>query len=220
MLRRFAQEFRGKPLNEGFIDAFAKGFQDMEDGFYSMLINMAVNTATGNQLNLLGDIVGQSRGGRNDNEYRLWIYIKIAINIGKGTPEEVIEIFRLVTGSTVVALYEYFPGVVELYGNVNFEYGYLNNGPEAFAFEGGVDGLGFGDLFDPDIGGIFAEIVINDVTGYYRLFDSILAGGVRLGALGWFSDNPFGFEGDPAARGFGDVNDVTIGGEFATIVPI
>jgi hypothetical protein len=218
-LARLISQYKGKERIEGFISSFIRPLEALETGLISTLNNRWVNTAIGKQLDLLGSIVGEGRRGQTDEEYRIKIIIRIAINTSKGTPEGTIAIFALVTGATIVNLYEYFPGVVELYANVNFEYSFNNCGPDAFAFEGGIDGLGFGDVFDPDVGGIFCELVLHDMEYLYYLMDSVLQAGVRLDRLGVFEDGAFGFDGDPAVLGFGDVFDSTIGGKFSRIVP-
>jgi hypothetical protein len=218
-LARLASQFKGQERIEGFFEAFIRPLEGLETALISTLNNRWVKTAVGKQLDLLGTIVGEKRRGRNDEQYRIGIIIRIAINTSQGTPENAISIFALVTGATIVNLYEYFPGVVEIYGNANFEYSYENYGPESFAFEGGVDGLGFGDVFDPSVGGVFAGIIFHDIDYLYELMDSVLLAGVRIGQLGIFEEDPFGFDGDPANLGFGDVNDSTIGGKFARIVP-
>lgn len=215
---RLASEFQEKPRIASLLSALTLQAQFAENMAYQFLTAFNLSSAIGNQLDLLGEIVGVERGGRSDFEYRLQVYLKIAINIAKGDANGTIEIFSLVTGATRVHLLEYFPGVIEIYGNVNFEYALLGDGPEAFAFEGGLDGLGFGDLYDTSIGGTFAEIIFYPTQWIYDLMDRVIAGGVRIGALGYFSSTPFSFEGDPEGLGFGDLYDVTVGGDFATIV--
>jgi len=217
---RLAHQFKEKPKIEGLARGILTGFQDVEEALFQMLELFSVFTATGKQLECIGQIVGEPRRGRKDPAYRIAILAKIAINTSKGTPEDAIKVFSLITGATIVQLHEYFPGVVEIFGNVNFEYGYENLGPDSFAFDGGVDGLGFGDVFDPDVGGVFVGLVLFDVDFLYRIMDSVIPAGVRLEALGWFEEDPFSFDGDPAGKGFGDVFDVTVGGKFAKVVPV
>lgn len=217
---RLAGQFKNKEKIEGFLRSFTDQVQNFEDVLIQMRDLMTVSTATGAQLDLLGEIVGVTRGGRTDSNYRLAIRAKIAINVSKGTPDEIITIFALLTGATVVQIYEYFPGVVEIYGNVNFAYELLGDGAEAFAFDGGVDGLGFGDVFDSSVGGTFAYLEVHDVDALFEIMDSVLAGGVRLDAMGYFDtegEGAFSFDGDPDGFGFGDFLDETIGGGFATI---
>lgn len=216
-LDRLITQFKGKPNIETLLTAFVDQNQEKEDALFGVLNNRWVDTAVGDQLDGLGAIVGQIRGGRTDAQYRLAIQAKIAINTSKGTANEVITIYSLVTGATIVQIYEYFPGHVEIYGNASLEDFLEGDGADAFAFDGGTDGLGFGDVFDSTVGGEFAYLTSYDLDALYSLMDKVLAGGVRLDYLGYFPDDYFSFDGDPDGLGFGDVFDVTVGGGFATI---
>lgn len=217
-IERLANQFKDKPRIEGFIRAFIRGFEAMEEELFRIRDFRWVDTAHGKQLDGLGAIVGQKRNGRNDVEYRIAILAKIAINTSEGLMEDLIAVFRLLTGATDVNAYEYYPGVVEIYGNINFAHTYEFLGPDSFAFEGGTDGLGFGDFFDPSIGGVFASIILHNIASLKALLDRVLAGGVRLDQFGWYSIGAFGFEGNPDVLGFGDALDATVGGEFASII--
>lgn len=215
---RLISQYKEKPRIEGFLRAFVDPFQPLEAALIDLIINRWVYTAVGAQLDVLGVIVDEPRGGRMDQEYRIAIIAKIAINNSKGTPEEVISIFGLLTASTDILLQEYFPGVVWLSGNGNFQFDYTNVGPDAFAFAGGVDGLGFGDYFDPSVGGVFNSLILKNVGALYAIMDSVLAAGVRLDELIQFDDPAFSFAGDVNGAGFGDYFDTSVGGKFASII--
>jgi len=218
-LGRITQQFKGKPLVEGWIAAVVLPVQDQEDQSSQLIRFRWLDAAQGTQLDGLGELVGEARRGRGDNEYRLAIQAKIAINNAKGTPNETINIFALLTGSNKVELREYFPGHVELYGNNDYRFTITGNGPDAFAFDGGIDGLGFGSVFDSEIGGEFAGVTARNMAKLYRTMDGVVAAGVRVDWLGLIPDIPFSFDGDPAGLGFGSVFDVTIGGKFASLIP-
>ena len=121
---RLASQFKTKTRIKGLVTNLIRPLDNIEDELFRILNFRWVDTATGVQLDGMGEIVGERRKGRTDEAYRLAIRTKIAINISKGTPEEVIAIFGLLTGSTDTRIYEYFPGVVEIYGNRNFEFEY------------------------------------------------------------------------------------------------
>lgn len=216
---RLTAVFLDKPLIQGLLASFTDQIQELEDGFYPFLTQLTVRNGVGKQLDLIGEWVGERRRGRNDLQYRRAIYLRIARNISKGTSEDIIDIYQLLTGATSVFWYEIYPAHVVIFGNVNIDFELINDGDDAFAFAGGTDGLGFGDLFDPLVGGGFAEIVLYDVDYFYEVMDSILAGGVRLDWLGQYPDDAFSFAGGPDGLGFGDLTDSTIGGGFARIIP-
>lgn len=219
-LDRLVTQFKGKTRVEGLVQSLCSGIQEIEDELYKMLTLRWVSSATGAQLDIIGDIVGEARKGRSDTPYRIGIRAKIGINTSKGTAEEAITIFSLLFGATEVMLQEYFPGVVDIFGNVNILFQLQGDGPEAFAFDGGIDGLGFGDVFDPDVGGTFATLYLYDIASFYVLMDKVLSAGVRIGRLGYWLGEAFSFAGGASGEGFGDVGDPSVGGGFATIAPI
>lgn len=217
---RYTQVFKDKPNISGVTGALVSQIQYLENTFHDLGDYRGIYSSTGYQLDRLGKVVGENRMGRNDDEYRIAILAQIAINTSDGTPEEYIAILNIVTGGTQVFYYEAYPAAVMAMVNVNIDQGIENNGDDAFAFAGGLDGLGFSDLFFPTTGGTLSGIVIKDVNYLYLLAEKILPAGVRLDYVGWYdSANPFGFEGDSNNDGFGDVFDETIGGLFAKISP-
>ena len=54
-------------------------------------------------LDVLGKIVGQERGGMNDDDYALWIKARVLLNRSRGTPEDLIEILRVLLDPGSVA---------------------------------------------------------------------------------------------------------------------
>lgn len=56
-----------------------------------------VDAAEGVQLDILGDIVGESRSGRTDKAFRRAIKVRVAVNKSNGTAEELINICVLYT---------------------------------------------------------------------------------------------------------------------------
>src|SRR3990172_10193728 len=126
---RLAHQFKEKPLIDGMVRAFATPKQDIEKMLFDLLQDRNILTAVGEQLDGLGSIVGEDRKGRFDPEYRTGILARIAINTSQGTPENLISVFKLITGASRV---HYFP-----HNTANF----VPAGELAFAFAGGMDGL-------------------------------------------------------------------------------
>lgn len=58
---------------------------------------------------------------------------------------------------------------------------------------------------------------INPITAsfIYNKLQGVAGAGIRIDRIGEFSDRPFGFVGAPTALGFGTLDDLAIGGEFA-----
>lgn len=70
--------------------------QALEDTFQQLLTQRGISNAIGAQLDQLGEIVGQSRGGLGDDTYRRYIRARIATNRSNGKTEDLILIARLI----------------------------------------------------------------------------------------------------------------------------
>lgn len=76
--------------------ALARPAQALEDTLQDMLLNRAVDTAEGAQLDIIGKLVGQARGGQLDDVYRRYIRARIKTSRSKGIVEDLIRIATLV----------------------------------------------------------------------------------------------------------------------------
>jgi hypothetical protein len=70
--------------------------QDIEDALQQLKTERWVDTAVGDQLDIIGRIVGQPREGRVDDDYRRFIRARIATNNSDGTFEDLITVAFLV----------------------------------------------------------------------------------------------------------------------------
>lgn len=76
--------------------ALVRPAQALEDTLQDMLLNRAVDTAVGAQLDIIGKLVGQARGGQLDDVYRRYIRARIKTSRSKGIVEDLIRIATLV----------------------------------------------------------------------------------------------------------------------------
>lgn len=180
-LARLTSVFKGKTKVEGLLTAFLNGYQDIEDTLGDFFNDFIIATAADDQLDLIGAIVGQSRGGRSDAEYRTYIYAKIGQNTSKGVPLDVSQVFILLTGSTNPYLVELYNATCELWADVDissldtaalYEFmqivlsagvqlgaiGYFDP-DDYFGFFENPDASGYGDLADSAIGGTYSSLV-------------------------------------------------------------
>lgn len=204
---------------------------DVQAVFKSLMQNRSIDTAVGAQLDILGNIVGQPRefistdmfdffafegypaagpygdlfgsseGGTyyslgdplsgntilNDEQYRLFIKAKIAKNVSRSTPDEILEFISFVFDVQVNNL------VTEGVGEFT-----ILVGRELSRFE--------------------RELLSyrTDRDGYESYFVPKPAG-VRIRFGQFPSENYFGFQGAPGAKGYGDLNDPSVGGQWATL---
>jgi len=110
MQNNLVQQFKKKPVFEAILAAFGNQIQDLETAHFEMLRYRWIVSSVGVQLDGLGSIVGESREGRGDEEYRAAILVRVLINLCEGTPEEIITIMSDLVGD--VELREYYPAAL------------------------------------------------------------------------------------------------------------
>jgi hypothetical protein len=94
-LARLPSQFRDKPKLKAFLTVLMTPAQPLEDALWQLLTERDIDTAVGDQLDQIGVIVNQPRLGNDDDTYRRFLYVRIAINRSSGTPEELIRIAKL-----------------------------------------------------------------------------------------------------------------------------
>lgn len=116
-------QFRGDGENDTRLQMLVKsmgaGVQTLEDETYAVATERWIDTAVGQQLDGLGEILGEPRFGRGDETYRLWLRFRIFINSAKATPENIIEATRFVSNEGEpggrVQYWENYPASFELF---------------------------------------------------------------------------------------------------------
>lgn len=127
-------QFQNSPLFLGMINAFVSPIQDIQDTLYSILTETFVTNAVGYQLDIIGLYVGITRQGFNDDIFRLFIQVKIAINNSQGTPDQIITIMKLITGATNVLYIPLPPAALDLQVNVDLNAYLISIGLSGAAF--------------------------------------------------------------------------------------
>lgn len=166
-VNRLAEQYK-KPKIEAFLRALVHPLQSIETVAFQVYTERNVDTAIGAQLDILGRIVGQERGGYGDDAYRRLIRARIAVNRSDGTLEELLTIARLIIDDedVVVVAEPQYPATIVLKateaaitaetagialdflqeaaaGGVRVMFEYFTIAP-VFSFANGP-GLGFGD---------------------------------------------------------------------------
>lgn len=93
--------------------------QELEDVLEDLLTKRFLDTAFGNQLDGLGQILNEYRKHRNDEEYRQALYIKTLINNSGGTPEDIISICKLVYEPLELEYADLYPARFSLFIRAN-----------------------------------------------------------------------------------------------------
>lgn len=76
--------------------------QAMEDTLQQIYSGYWIDEAVGEQLDVLGRVVGQERGGMVDADFRRLIRARISVNRSKGTVKDVITVAKLVVDDETV----------------------------------------------------------------------------------------------------------------------
>lgn len=98
-----------------FVEPFSVEMQEIEDMLDEFKLKRSISFAEGAQLNIIGEIVGESRNGKSDSAYLEAIRLKIRLNLTAGKVNTVIEYVIDKTNSTTVRLVEHFPAGIVLY---------------------------------------------------------------------------------------------------------
>lgn len=94
-------QFRDKANIEGLVQAFTVPLDEVEGVLFDLLNLRTLGAATGALLDGIGDIVGLSRGGLDDDDYRVRLRARIRANRSNGTGDDVLETIGLVISNAL-----------------------------------------------------------------------------------------------------------------------
>ena len=97
------------------VDSIIAPLQEIEDQLQNLYEKRWINQAVGLQLDKLGEIVGELRVFRKDDEYRIAILIRIMINTGGGTPNDIINAIQILYSPRKVEYKEVYPASFYLF---------------------------------------------------------------------------------------------------------
>jgi hypothetical protein len=101
--------FKRGPRNQAALGVFGVQLAELEIAAADNIMNFFIDTATGDQLDILGRIVGEPRLGRTDENYRPAVRVRILVNNSDGRAEQLLAIARGMVPGASVNLYELFP---------------------------------------------------------------------------------------------------------------
>ena len=101
-LAKLLIQFRGQPHLQQILSSYVVQIQELEAVFISLIDERYVLTAVGAQLDGVGRLVGETRQGRDDDDYRIAIIGKIELNRSNGLVEDIIALFLLLLPSHTV----------------------------------------------------------------------------------------------------------------------
>jgi hypothetical protein len=175
-IENLRQQYKGRDKIKGLMDGIIQEIQNLEDIFIELRDERTLYIATGAQLDAWGTVLNQKRNGLDDNAYRLILLGQVAVNVSKGTPEDMISVFMIFTNPDYISFNEIYPASMQLttvggeaIGSVEDIKAALRRAapagvsidlfmtapgnPFVFADDPDPNGRGFGDLDNPDVGG-------------------------------------------------------------------
>lgn len=114
---RLTEQFKQQVAVVALLKSWIGEVQQLEDQAYELRLQRALDTAEGVSLDVLGAIVGQSREGRTDDQYRVWIAGRALVNRSRGKTPQIIAIAAKLVGGSV-ELREYQPATMILHAHV------------------------------------------------------------------------------------------------------
>lgn len=218
--KRLLTQYKELPNIEGLISIFSNQIQDLEDVTFSIVDGRTLANGIGEQLDLLGTIVGLTReSGLSDARYRTLLYVKIGQNTSQGAAEKIISIIKLLTDATRVFYQNLNDASLLLAIDTNID---PNDDADEVAFVynnmqnvvmGGVR-IDYIVCYSPDDDAFaFAGSNANaPALGFGTVTDSNIGGKL---AKTHRLRTPFAFDGqNQSTGGFGSIRDVLMGGTF------
>ena len=105
-LDRLTSVFSESEKLKAFLASFLRQLEEVEESLIDLSKQKDLTTITGVWLDYIGYIVGEDRAGRDDEEYRQALQLKIAINKSDGTHPVVMDIVKTYTESDSVRIAE------------------------------------------------------------------------------------------------------------------
>lgn len=173
-LSRLVQQFKGKVNIEKLLTVFLSELDEVEQTLIDIQIYKAIDSAFGFQLDQIGAIIGRTRDGYFDSDYRSRLKLQIGINTSEGDADKILTVWKSLTSSEIVSISENFPAEItltaqtsavdptiidEMHRVVSAGVGlnFIISDGNPFAFFD-ADGLGFGTTDDAGVGGAFVSI--------------------------------------------------------------
>lgn len=114
ILSRFTDILSDKPNIRALAEVIAPEMQQLEDMWFQLLNERSLDVGIGAQLDVVGNILNEPRLGKNDDEYRQALRLKIALNTSDGTNDDVRQAVTQLTQSTTVFIDDNYPASVDI----------------------------------------------------------------------------------------------------------
>jgi hypothetical protein len=95
-------QYRGKPLLKAWASAYLRQVQLLEDAIFDVLIKRMLDKAVGEQLRVIGRIVGEEPNDNDDATFKIMINARIRINRSRGNTDDVLAVLALISATPVL----------------------------------------------------------------------------------------------------------------------
>jgi hypothetical protein len=154
---RLPQEFKNSTTLKDLISALVAEVQELETVSEDLRLGRTIDDAEGVQLDLLGVLLGQERGGSSDADYKLKLKVKVRINLGSGTPEDLLSILVAQNPGIGFTLREFYPASFTIEADGVPDQPTLTGETVQSAKAGGVNGQLIAPLTDADHSFTFSD---------------------------------------------------------------
>lgn len=114
-IKLLTQQYQTKENFTGILESAADEANEIESAIFEVRDEYYLSTAVGVQLDNIGDILGLTRDGRDDESYRTLLEIKAEINLSAGTPESLIKTASAIYNAENVEYTPLYPAKVQLW---------------------------------------------------------------------------------------------------------
>lgn len=87
----------------------------LEQTFSDLYNERNLQTAIGKQLDQIGKLIGEERQGKDDDEYRKYLYIRTLVNKSSGTTPEIEEVINRTEDATFIQVFNHYPASIYIY---------------------------------------------------------------------------------------------------------
>jgi hypothetical protein len=104
------QQFKDSERHKGLVRSLIAPLQSAADVIYELSDGGYIQNASYHRLDMVGSLVGQSRSGLSDEDFRAWINIRDMLHRCSGTSEQLLAILkRLLEQGFPFTIQEHFP---------------------------------------------------------------------------------------------------------------
>lgn len=114
---RLAGQFENSPKLKALISQVVAPLANAEADANELKSERWIDTAIGAQLDGCGNIVGELRQGRSDDEYRSAIKFRVFVNVSQGRASDLIKALSYLTSPTDAQYLETYPATTLLFTN-------------------------------------------------------------------------------------------------------